>query len=45
MRDFIITTETAADLPKEFCEENKIGTLSLYYTMDGVTYGPGYDAV
>lgn len=45
MRDFIITTENAADLPKEFCEENKIGTLSLYYTMDGVTYGPGYDAV
>lgn len=42
MNDFIITTETAADLPKEFLEENNIGTLSLYYTIDGETYGPGY---
>lgn len=44
MRDFIITTENAADLPQEFCEQNNIGTLSLYYTIDGITYGPGYDA-
>ncbi len=40
MTDFVITTENAADLPEEFIQENEIGILSLYYTIDGVTYGP-----
>ena len=43
MTDFVITTENAADLPEEFIQENEIGILSLYYTIDGVTYGPDGD--
>ncbi len=39
MQEFVITTENAADLPQEFIAENEIGILSLYYTMDDVTYG------
>lgn len=42
MNDFVITTENAADLPEEFIRENEIGLLSLYYTIDGETYGPGH---
>ena len=43
MTDFVITTENAADLLEEFIQENEIGILSLYYTIDGVTYGPDGD--
>lgn len=43
MKDFVITTENAADLPESYLEENKIGLLSLYYTIDNVTYGPGQE--
>ena len=42
MSDFVITTENAADLPQQFIQENEIGILSLYYTIDGVTYGPDH---
>ena len=35
MSDFVITTENAADLPQQFIQENEIGILSLYYTIDG----------
>ena len=41
MENFVITTENAADLPESYLQENEIGILSLYYTIDGVTYGPG----
>ena len=41
MAEYVITTENAADLPESFVKENEIGVLSLYYTIDGVTYGPG----
>ena len=40
MENFVITTENAADLPESYLQENEIGILSLYYTIDGVTYGP-----
>ena len=43
MENFVITTENAADLPESYLQENEIGILSLYYTIDGVTYGPGYE--
>lgn len=43
MKDFIITTENAADLPDEYVQEHNIGVLSLYYTIDGVTYGPDHE--
>lgn len=42
MNQFAITTETACDLSTAFLAENDIGTTSLYVTMDGITYGPGY---
>lgn len=41
MQDFIISTD-AADLPQEYMQEHNIETLSLYYTIDNETYGPGY---
>lgn len=43
MENFVITTENAADLPESFIQENEIGILSLYYTIDGVTYGPDHE--
>lgn len=43
MENFVITTENAADLPESFIKENEIGVLSLYYTIDGVTYGPDHE--
>lgn len=43
MENFVITTENAADLPESFIKENEIGVLSLYYTIDGVTYGPEHE--
>lgn len=36
--DFIITTDTTADLSKQYLEDNKIDLLSLKYMIDDVTY-------
>lgn len=38
MNQFIITTDTTADLPESYIQEHKLGMLSLTCTMDGVTY-------
>lgn len=38
MREFVITTENAADLPPEFIREHQIPLLSLYYTLNDRTY-------
>ena len=38
MAEYVITTENAADLPESFVKENEIGVLSLYYTIDAVSY-------
>lgn len=35
---FVITTDSTADLPEEFCRENGIGVLFIPYTLDGVSY-------
>ncbi len=38
MRPYIITTDTTADLPREYVEEHKIGVMSLNYMMEGQVY-------
>ncbi|RDU24830.1 DegV family protein [Anaerosacchariphilus polymeriproducens] len=43
MKDYVITTDTNADLPNYYIEENEIGILSLSYTIDGVTYDKDHE--
>ncbi|MDF2542963.1 MAG: DegV protein [Herbinix sp.] len=43
MKEFIITTDSTCDLPKEYFEKNKIGLLPLYYTFNGNVYGDQVD--
>ncbi len=38
---FKIITDSTADLPASFFEENEIGCLSLSYILDGESYGQG----
>lgn len=38
MGNYIITTDTTADLPESYICENNLGILSLSYTIDGETY-------
>ncbi len=38
MKDFIITTDTTADLPAEYVKKHDLRLMSLPYTMEGVTY-------
>lgn len=38
MKDFIITTDTTADLPESYVAEHGLGILSLPCTLEGVTY-------
>ncbi len=39
MRDFVITTDSNSDLPKEYLNEKGIGIIPHYYDIDGTTYG------
>lgn len=39
MEDFMIVTDTNADLPQEYLESNKIGLLFFSYMIEDVTYG------
>lgn len=39
MKEFIISTDSTASLPKEFIEENKIAIHPLHYIIDGTEYG------
>lgn len=39
MRDYIISTDSTADLPESFIEEHHIAIQPLYYIVDGITYG------
>ncbi len=39
MRDFVIITETTADLPASYIEENGLGIIPLYYQIDETVYG------
>lgn len=38
MKQFVITTDTTADLPESYVLEHNLGMLSLTYTLDDVTY-------
>ena len=38
MREFVITTDSTVDLPKEYMEEKKVPVISLSYIIDGETY-------
>lgn len=38
---FKIVTDSTADLPVEYLQENQVGCLNLSYILDGVTYGQG----
>ena len=37
--DYVITTDTCCDLPKDYLEEKEIEEVSLYYNMNGTIYG------
>lgn len=41
MRDYVIVTDSAADMPKEFYKENGVVVMPLSYIMDGKTYKDG----
>lgn len=38
MTEYIITTDNMADLPKEYLDKHKIGTMSLTYMIEGESY-------
>ncbi len=38
MKDFMITTDTTADLPEDYIAEHELGIMSLTYTIEGQTY-------
>jgi DegV family protein with EDD domain len=40
VRDFIISTDTTADLWADFIKEKNIDVHTLYYSINGTTYGP-----
>lgn len=39
MNPFVITTDTAADLPESYIKESRIEVLPLYYNLGGTIYG------
>ncbi len=39
MADFLIVTDSTADLPKEYLEEHGVACMNMCYVMDDVTYG------
>lgn len=41
MREYVIVTDSAADMPKEFYKENHIVVMPLSYIMNGETYKDG----
>lgn len=41
MRDYIIVTNTTADLPEDYVEKMGLGLIYFSYTMDGTVYGEG----
>lgn len=38
MNEFVIITDTTADLPKDYIEKNKIGLLAISFQIDGKEY-------
>lgn len=43
MRDYIISTDSTADLPKDYLESNQIFIHPLYYNLEGTVYGGDND--
>ncbi|WMC92691.1 DegV family protein [Kineothrix sp. MB12-C1] len=43
MADFKIITNTTADLPLSYIEENNLGLMVFNYTIKGETYGKGHE--
>ncbi|MCM1136524.1 MAG: DegV family protein [Clostridium sp.] len=43
MQAFKIITNTTADLPMDYIEENQLGLIYFNYIMDGVSYGKGHE--
>jgi DegV family protein with EDD domain len=39
MKDFVITTDTTCDLPKDYILEHNLKLLPLYYSFNGEVYG------
>jgi DegV family protein with EDD domain len=39
MKKYIITTDTTADLPKDYLNKYNISLLPLYYNLNGIIYG------
>ena len=39
MKEFVITTDSNSDLPLPYIQAKKIGIISHYYDLEGVTYG------
>lgn len=38
MKNFVITTDTTADLPADYVEKHNLGIMSLTYTLEDITY-------
>ena len=36
---FVITTDTSSDLPQEYIDQHQLNLVTLYFIVDGVTYG------
>lgn len=43
MKEFVITTDTTCDLPKEYVKKHNLILLPLYYRFDDVVYGDKND--
>ena len=43
MGNYIITTDTTADLPESYIQETGLGIMSLSYTIDGETYDRSHE--
>ena len=43
MKDYIISTDSTVDLPKDYLEENNIFIHPLYYSLEGIVYGGDKD--
>lgn len=42
-RDFIISTDSTADLPKDYVEKHNLAIHPLYYNLEGEVYGGDHD--
>lgn len=43
MGNYIITTDTTSDLPESYIQKQKLGIMSLSYTIDGETYDRSHE--